>query len=110
MAIDYNAMGLRIREIRLSKNLTQEEIALKMGVSIAFLSRVERGHTRINLVRLSELCNILGVEEGQVLNGVVPEKPGYLNKEFQRLFKKCPRNKLKLIYKVAKVIADDPKK
>ena len=58
MALDYNAIGLRIRDIRLNKNLTQEEIATKMGVSIAFLSRVERGHTRINLVRLSELCTI----------------------------------------------------
>ena len=110
MALDYNAIGLRIREVRLNQNLTQEEIATKMGVSIAFLSRVERGHTRINLVRLSELCNILGVSEGQILNGTMPEKPDYLNREFHRLFKSCPRNKLKLIYKVAKVIADDNKK
>lgn len=109
MALDYNAIGLRIRELRLNKGLTQEEIATKMGVSIAFLSRVERGHARINLVRLSELCNILEVSEGQILNGVAPEKPGYLNREFQRLIKTCPRNKLKLIYKVAKVIADDKK-
>lgn len=110
MALDYNAIGLRIRDLRLSKGLTQEEIATKMGVSIAFLSRVERGRARINLARLSELCNILEVSEGQILNGVVPEKPGYLNREFQRLIKTCPKGKLKLIYKVAKVIADEEKK
>lgn len=107
MAIDYNAMGLRIREIRLNKKLTQEQISEKMGVSIAFLSRVERGSAHINLSRLSELCSILEVSEGEVLNVISPARPYYLNREFHRLLKDCPKEKLKLLYKVAKVIIED---
>ena len=42
MAIDYNIMGERIKKARLEKQLTQENIAEKLDVSVAFLSRIER--------------------------------------------------------------------
>ena len=36
MAIDYNIMGERIKKARLEKQLTQENIAEKLDVSVAF--------------------------------------------------------------------------
>ena len=53
MAIDYSVIGSRIKEARLSKNLTQEELADEIDISVAFLSRVERGNSHINLKRLN---------------------------------------------------------
>ena len=38
MAVDYNVIGERIKVARKSKRMTQEQLAEKMGVSIAFLS------------------------------------------------------------------------
>ena len=43
MAIDYTVIGQRIKQARLAKSLTQEELAEKVDISVAFLSRVERG-------------------------------------------------------------------
>ena len=54
MAIDYNIMGERIKKARLEKQLTQENIAEKLDVSVAFLSRIERGSSHINLKRLQQ--------------------------------------------------------
>lgn len=42
MALDYTIIGERLKKARLEKNLTQEQLAEQIDVSIAFLSRVER--------------------------------------------------------------------
>ena len=69
MALDYNVIGKRIKQARLKNGFTQEQIAEKLDVSIAFLSRVERGNSHINLRRLDEICNILDVSLGSILEG-----------------------------------------
>lgn len=55
MALDYSIIGSRIRKARLEKNITQEELAEKIDVSVAFISRIERGTSHVNLKRLSQL-------------------------------------------------------
>ena len=107
MAIDYIIIGERIKRARKEKNITQEVLSEKMGVSIAFLSRVERGTTQINLKRLSQICSILGVSEGEILNGVSNNSASYLDSEFSSLLRTCHPDKVKLIYDIAKVIANN---
>jgi len=105
MALDYTVIGQRIKQARLAKNLTQEDLAEQIDISVAFLSRVERGNSRINLKRLNQLCGLLDVTEGYVLNGASSNSKNYLNKEFSELMKSCSPDKQKLIYNVAKAIA-----
>lgn len=106
LAIDYKLIGSRIHKARKDKNITQEVLAEKMNVSVAFLSRVERGNTEINLKRISQICEILDVTEGYILNGTSSTSKSYLDNDFSTLLKNCPKNKLKLIYDVAVVIAN----
>lgn len=105
MAVDYNIIGERIKHARKARHMTQEELAEKLGVSIAFLSRIERGSSQINLKRLSQLCGILGTTEGEILNGVSSTSSSYLNTELSDILKNCSSEQLKLIYEIAKVIA-----
>ena len=107
MALDYKIIGDRLRAARSKKNMTQEDLAEQMDVSVVYISRVERGNSRINLPRLNQMCNILGVTEGQVLNGVASNSKSYLNSEFGALLKNCPPEKVKLIYEVAKAIVEN---
>ena len=67
MALDYNIIGERLKKARIDKNMTQEKLAEQIDVSVAFLSRVERGTSHINLKRLTQICEILGVSEGSIL-------------------------------------------
>ena len=106
MALDYNIIGSRIKEARLAKKYTQEDLAEKIDISVAFLSRVERGNSHINLKRLNQLCSLLDVTEGYVLNGAASNSKNYLHKEFTDLIKSCSAEKQKLIYNVAKAIAE----
>ena len=104
MALDYSVIGDRIKKARLEKRYTQEKIAEKLNVSVAFLSRIERGSSHINLKRLNEICSILEVSEGYILNGSSKTPNLYLNDEFNNLLKNCPPEKIKLIYNIAKLV------
>ena len=106
MAIDYSVIGERLKRARKEKHLTQEQLAEKIDVSIAFLSRIERGSSQINLKRLSQICEILDVTEGDILNVASSKSAKYLDSEFANLLKNCSSDKQKLIYDIAKVIAD----
>ena len=105
MAVDFSVIGKRIKTTRKISGLTQEKLSEKMGVSIAYLSKVETGKIHINLERLSQICNLLGVTEGEILNGSSINSSNYLNYEFSELLKNCSSNKQKIIYDLAKVIA-----
>ena len=105
MATDYSVIGERIKRARKAKNMTQEKLAEKIDVSIAFLSRIERGSSQINLKRLGQICEILDITEGEILNGTTSKSPKYLDTDFSQLLKTCSSEKQRLIYDVAKVIA-----
>ncbi len=105
MATDYTVIRERIKRARKSRGLTQEKLAEQLEVSVAFLSRIERGSSQINLKRLSQICELLNVTEGEILNGTSNKSNKYLNSDFSELLKTCSPEKQKLIYDVAKVIA-----
>jgi len=105
MATDYTVIGERIKKARKAKNMTQEKLAEQLDVSIAFLSRIERGSSQVNLKRLGQICEILDTTEGEILNGSTSKSTKYLDTDFSALLKSCSPEKQKLIYDVAKVIA-----
>ena len=106
MALDYNIIGQRIKKARQNKHLTQEDLAEKLDVSVAFLSRIERGSSHINLKRLNQICDILNITEGQILNGSSGNSKNYLNAEFSELLKSSSSEEQTLIYKIAQVIVN----
>lgn len=109
MEVDYSVIGARLKKARKEKNITQEELSEKLDISIAFLSRVERGNSKINLRRLTQICNILDISEAEILTGVSSSSNTYLDSDFAELLKGCSPETKKLIYNVAKVIKEENK-
>lgn len=105
--INFSIIGMRLKQARMDKKITQEKLAEILDVSVAYISRVERGSTTINLKRLFELCSLLEVSVGQILDGTSSNSDSYLNTAFNDLLKNCPPEKMDLIYNVVKVIAEN---
>ena len=85
-----------IKQMRLNKNISQEELSLKSGVNRVTISRMETGKA-INLLTLIQLLRAL--EQLDLLSylNVEPEiSPILLMEQQQKLRKKAssPRNKL----------------
>lgn len=67
--MDQEKIGKFIYQMRKTKNLTQEELAEKLGVSNKSISRWENGITMPDISMLLELAEKLDVEVSELLNG-----------------------------------------
>lgn len=54
--------GRRIKRMREAKDITQETLAEKVGVSLGWISRIERGINAPNLKLLGKMARVLGVK------------------------------------------------
>ncbi|NMO97776.1 helix-turn-helix domain-containing protein [Paenibacillus lemnae] len=54
-------LAQRIRAFRKLKGLTQQELASKIGVSLAVLGAVERGNRRADETLLNHIADVLGI-------------------------------------------------
>lgn len=64
-------VGNNIRTIRLSKNLTQEQMAEKLGRSTNFVSLIELGKSGVSIETIIDICNILDINSESVFKGLL---------------------------------------
>lgn len=69
LQIDLASIGKRISAERKRNNITQEQLAEKMNVSIQMISNLERGNKAIKINNLLNLSQILGVSTDYILTG-----------------------------------------
>ncbi len=55
-------IGHRIKELRIQKNLTQEELADRCELTKGFISQVERDHTSPSIATLMDILQCLGTD------------------------------------------------
>jgi HTH-type transcriptional regulator/antitoxin HipB len=55
-------LGDLLRGTRLSRGLTQSEIAEKLGISVQAVSKLENNAARASFERIHRLCQVLGLE------------------------------------------------
>lgn len=61
MDIFHVSFGARIREVRLQRGLTQEEVAHGAGIHVTYLSGIERGKRNPSLANIRRIARALGV-------------------------------------------------
>lgn len=57
-----------IRKIRMLKNISQDEMAERLGVSQSSYGKLERSQTKITMRRLEELAGIFGMTSFEIVN------------------------------------------
>ena len=95
MGPNYSIIGMKLKQARIDKKITQEKLAELLDVSVAYVSRVERGSTELSLKRLIQICNLLEISTGCILDDVIPTSNSYLNVAFSDLLKNCPQSELR---------------
>lgn len=105
MSPDYSVIGRRIKNLRLKNNMTQEMLADEIDISVAFISRVERGTVQVNLKRLTQIAEILKVSPGYLLVGSNTKSKDYLKEDFCELLAKCTSEQQRLIYQISELVS-----
>lgn len=64
-------IGSNIKTIRLSKGITQEQIAEKLNRSVNFVSLIELGKSGMSGQTIIALCNILDISTESIFKGLI---------------------------------------
>lgn len=67
--MEQKKTGQYIMQKRKEKNMTQEELAEKLAVSNKTVSKWETGKSMPDYSVVEELCKVLGISVGELLNG-----------------------------------------
>ena len=67
--IDFESIGKKLKEIRLSKGLPQDAVASAAEVNTSHISNIENNRVKVSLPTLIYICNALGVTVDNVLSG-----------------------------------------
>lgn len=103
-------IGKFIADLRKEKNMTQEQLSEKMGVSNKTISRWENGKTMPDYSLLEELCDELDISINELLSGEKIENEKYINHAEENLInltKQIEKRKriLKIIQRILLVFA-----
>lgn len=60
------AFGMRVRELRKSKGLSQESLALECGLDRSYIGGVERGERNISLLNICRIADALSVPASEL--------------------------------------------
>ena len=58
----YRRLTAALRRARDEAELTQAQVAEKLGVYASFVSKVESGERRVDVIELAQFCKVYGVE------------------------------------------------
>ena len=71
--MELKEIGKRIREKRLSRSWSQEELAEKLNLSVTYVGMIERGEKLPRLETFIKIINVLGASADEVLVDVINE-------------------------------------
>ena len=82
-------IGLRIKEARRERKISQAELAEKLEISISHMSEIENGKTSFSIDIFMRMTEILQVSADMLLRTNVPEVDVIYADEFRELMKDC---------------------
>lgn len=101
-------VGMRVREYRLQRNMSQENLALTSGIHPDFLGKMERGERCPSVDTLNKVCDGLKISMSQLLD--FDTDISYTNKDALRRIEKVmadmPADKAIELAEIVERIAD----
>ena len=92
-----------IKNLRKSHNLTQEEFAEKIGISIQGLSNIERNRYQPTSDTVDKICSVFKITPYEL---ILPKSDDCedLIKNITLMLKRCTKRQLKKIYKIIDIL------
>lgn len=91
--MDQSAIGARIREARLKKKLTQEQLAEKADIGFYYIGEIERGVKLPSLNVFIQIVEALGVSADSLLKDELTASPEFNNEITAKLEKLNPKQR-----------------
>ncbi|MBI5815291.1 MAG: helix-turn-helix transcriptional regulator [Nitrospinae bacterium] len=102
---DLKTFGLRVKELRAIRKLTQDELAEECEINSKYLSRMEMGHHFPSFEVLSKIAESLGVDMLELFDfGHSAKSAGEMRKEMRAMLDGADEENLRTAYRTLKAI------
>lgn len=102
--IDFEKIGKKLKEIRISKGLTQEYVANIADVNTSHISNIENNRVKISLPTLIHVCNALDTTLDYVINGEYTSSASVLDHEILRALSDASDEKKEKVLKIIQIL------
>ena len=102
--MDYYKIGQHIRKFRKAYNLTQEQLAEKVGISTSHMNHIETGNTKLSLPVFFYFSNALCIKTDELLYGLPQSNKTAIKEELEEIFNSCSLQELYILESVVKAV------
>lgn len=108
--IDYKAIGQRVREARIKKRLTQEELSEKAGISTSYASAIETGASKVALPTLIQIARVLDTTLDSLLYDVTSSSAYRYDLEAKQVLEDCNADERRFLLNLLKAAREELRK
>lgn len=94
--IDFGEIGKRIREARLQKGLTQEQLAERVGVGTTHISHIETDNSVPSISTFVSIVNALNISADELLCGALQRAEHIYIGRLNNLLSDCTTKELRV--------------
>lgn len=98
--------GARLKELRKSKNFSQEYLAELINITPRNLSKIETGQAFPSSTKLEKIISVLNIDAKKLFDFEHHNSPNDLKNEINNYLSILSAERLQDIYKVIKALAD----
>lgn len=102
--LDYAKLGMKIKEMRLSKGLTQDNLAELVSCNTSHISNIENNHTKVSLNVLLAIANSLDTSIDYLLSNQYENVSLALDNEIMRAIRDISVEKKEKILKMIDIL------
>ena len=95
--IDYSSIGKKVRQARLKKKITQEQLAEAVGVGVTHISHLETGSGTVSLKVFIAIVNYLNCSVDELLYKEIKTARPIVNNWLTELVADCDQSEIKII-------------
>lgn len=88
MDSELQQIGSRVKQARLARHMTQQQLAEEADISVSFLSNIENGRQSMNLRALIAISDALNVSADSLIKEV-PRTASHIAEEIERELTSC---------------------
>lgn len=101
--MDYYKIGQQIRKYRKAHNLSQEQLAEMIGISVTHMSHIETGNTKLSLPVFVKVAQVLEVQTDDLLSESTTARSNHYNDIFD-ILDTCTSTQVKVISDMIKAL------
>lgn len=102
--LNFDKIGKKIKETRISRHLTQEYIANAADVNTSHISNIENNRVKVSLSTLVQICNALDTTVDYILADEYNHPSSVIEQEILHEVQSCNLETQKQILKIVKAL------